>query len=1086
MGRFLSSVLLHKKLSYLLLMAFLLFFFNTNIMVVKADGEIPTISDATIHANGLPILIEEGSEAGTTSIRYDSDGDGIYESYVDEEKTKDTITVYNVYGGKMGEYNNVNVENSSITMTGGKVGTIRATGDKKGEGASGVSGEALISISGGEVANIIGGGPAGYSWENTGSAYVKKCIIEISGGVIGTVTGGGSSAREATSVVEESEIYISGGTVNLLNAGGSAANDAYTYVNKSTIVISGGNVGHIQNIAEYRYNAALNTVNHQTFIISGGSVKNIELNSGTAAYNMPVPIGADGLTSVYKTTVTLMNGVSADVSASVNSLKIKNQGMPEVTDYNTSGVTTDKDGKIYVWLPSGTTIVSAVNDLSKYFNEANDEIVTGSDNLSEGILTKLITIPTSKFGDDIPVYTGETLTGLDNVDISESAPYTVSDTSDAVMQTDAGNYSTTFVLKDGFRWENETTDNVTVEWSIKKAEQATPTGITANDESEYNKNDGTISGLTDKMEYAKESADGEELNYNPVSGLSSEGILSGLAPGKYYIRYAGDKNHIESSAVDVTIAAAERPTRILTIMSYDGTKKLGEVETGENTSQTPGYYTFIAVLTAEYNDYAIFTKANGNEICGKYQYDDTNTNLIGKYIEIEDDYTVYAMEPVYMGDKIMNYDLTDDKKVEIICDLSSDYNIAMTNLDSDSSNDFLVWFYFVTTIEQKFSSKEFGNFGSLSNKEYKEKICELSPYYVTPCALTDIRLTEKDRIISNEFFGESAVIPHLSLEEDSESVMKLNLSMVQKDGKDTYKLTLSSVDRKEIAESVAVNLGRYPKYGPGALFKNGAIKNEIFNRCIMNVKYGSTVKEESSTETSTTETPTTEKPSTDPQSTDPKDGSDDDLIKISGVGTISADGKTLTDTSGVKWRIADTVTKDDLKKNLYVAFKDNGKYKITKLIKKNGKITGGTVTYMAPYNKNCTRMTAPMTVKLGQVTLTVTALAPNAFKDCKKLKKATIGGGVTSIGKGAFMNCTSLVTVNIRSGNLKTIGANAFLKCKSLKKFTYKGTKLSKIGANAFKGTTSKVTFKLKKSKLESYTKKLKKAGASKKAKYTK
>jgi hypothetical protein len=67
-----------------------------------------------------------------------------------------------------------------------------------------------------------------------------------------------------------------------------------------------------------------------------------------------------------------------------------------------------------------------------------------------------------------------------------------------------------------------------------------------------------------------------------------------------------------------------------------------------------------------------------------------------------------------------------------------------------------------------------------------------------------------------------------------------------------------------------------------------------------------------------------------------------------------------------------------------------------------------------------------------------------------------------------------------------TIGAKAFFNCKKLNSFSVTGLKLKKVGSNAFKNTNSKITFKCPKSKLKDYTKFFKKAGASKKAKYTK
>ena len=125
-------------------------------------------------------------------------------------------------------------------------------------------------------------------------------------------------------------------------------------------------------------------------------------------------------------------------------------------------------------------------------------------------------------------------------------------------------------------------------------------------------------------------------------------------------------------------------------------------------------------------------------------------------------------------------------------------------------------------------------------------------------------------------------------------------------------------------------------------------------------------------------------------------------------------------------------------------------------------MTGGTVTYMKPYNKNCTKATIPATVKIGGVTFKVTEVSNNAFKNCKNLKKVIIGKNVTKIGSKAFYGC------------------------KKLKSITIKTTKLKKIGSKAFKGINSKAKFKVPKKKLSKYKKMIKKAKAPKKAKITK
>ena len=60
---------------------------------------------------------------------------------------------------------------------------------------------------------------------------------------------------------------------------------------------------------------------------------------------------------------------------------------------------------------------------------------------------------------------------------------------------------------------------------------------------------------------------------------------------------------------------------------------------------------------------------------------------------------------------------------------------------------------------------------------------------------------------------------------------------------------------------------------------------------------------------------------------------------VKGVGTFSADGKTLTDTDGKKYNVAEKLTAKKLKKKTMVADKKSaGKYKITKVTKKNGKV----------------------------------------------------------------------------------------------------------------------------------------------------
>ena len=86
--------------------------------------------------------------------------------------------------------------------------------------------------------------------------------------------------------------------------------------------------------------------------------------------------------------------------------------------------------------------------------------------------------------------------------------------------------------------------------------------------------------------------------------------------------------------------------------------------------------------------------------------------------------------------------------------------------------------------------------------------------------------------------------------------------------------------------------------------------------------------------------------------------------------------------------------------------------------------TGTSVALKGPRSRNTVTAKIPATVKANGKTYKVTAIAANAFKNCKNLKQVTISGNITSIGAGAFQGCTSLRTVKIGS-RVSAIGTKA-------------------------------------------------------------
>ena len=150
--------------------------------------------------------------------------------------------------------------------------------------------------------------------------------------------------------------------------------------------------------------------------------------------------------------------------------------------------------------------------------------------------------------------------------------------------------------------------------------------------------------------------------------------------------------------------------------------------------------------------------------------------------------------------------------------------------------------------------------------------------------------------------------------------------------------------------------------------------------------------------------------------------------------------------------------------------------------------SGSTVTLKKPRSRNITAAKIPSTVKANGKTYKVTAIASNAFKNCRKLKQATISGNITSIGSSAFQGCSTLRTVKIGS-KVTSIGAKSFYDCKALTSVTIQTKKLSssKVGKSAFtkagRSNYKKLKVRVPKSKLSAYKRLLKSKGLSAKAK---
>ena len=133
--------------------------------------------------------------------------------------------------------------------------------------------------------------------------------------------------------------------------------------------------------------------------------------------------------------------------------------------------------------------------------------------------------------------------------------------------TDAGDYTVRVTSKTG-KWADGSTDAVTAAWSISKATQEAPSGLTGVEPSTEDGSDGKITGVTDKMEYRMEA----EGSYTPCSGTEIEN----LSAGNYFVRYAGDHNHCASPDAEVTVGEG-KPLADFTI-TFNGNGGSGSME----------------------------------------------------------------------------------------------------------------------------------------------------------------------------------------------------------------------------------------------------------------------------------------------------------------------------------------------------------------------------------------------------------------------------------------------------------------------------------------------------------------------------
>ena len=190
---------------------------------------------------------------------------------------------------------------------------------------------------------------------------------------------------------------------------------------------------------------------------------------------------------------------------------------------------------------SGVLIVKSVDDFVTYdYDCGNGHKVKFKFRVYSSI--KQVSVPWAKY--KYLYMNFYTYNGKEQVGVDAREGYTLSGVYKA---TKAGKYEAKLNLLEGYEWEDGSTDEKTIKWEIREAQQDTPGGLQGVAPSSSSAKDGKITGTTSAMRCQRiDISGGFPKNCN-------DGETTNLEPGEYVVWYVKKTNYDASPYTHVIV-----------------------------------------------------------------------------------------------------------------------------------------------------------------------------------------------------------------------------------------------------------------------------------------------------------------------------------------------------------------------------------------------------------------------------------------------------------------------------------------------------------------------------------------------------